>query len=427
MSAAWSRRRLVASAAVVALVVSGLVTSTVAVVRDRDAGHRSLVVGTLEGDVTVAAPTATVVGASVPQPSTSSSTPVPPAPASGRRGTGGDPLKDADGRPYGTALFFRSDIPVPADLVFVLVVGSDARPGHDPRRANADSVHLLAVDPRTSDGTIVGFPRDSWVEIPGHGRGKLTSALAIGGPRLMAETVRHLTGLPVHHYVITGFAGFSSVVDELGGVDVHVSERMNDRASGARFQPGWHHFNGAQALAFSRNRNDVSYGDFTRSENQGKVVLDALAKLRAEVADDPGLLRWVNVLRRHATVDGSPQRLMELGTLAHRLDPRTIDNVVLPGRIGTAGRASVVYLDARAGAMFADLRPDAVIGTGSPRTTTSTSPTSTSTTTSTPEPTTTTEPDTTTTTARRSTTTLPGTSSTTSPTSTTSTRASTGG
>src|SRR5207253_1472155 len=82
-------------------------------------------------------------------------------------------------------------------LVFVLVAGSDARPGEDLLHTRADSLHLLCINPATGQGTLLGFPRDSWVDISGHGRGKLNNALALGGPDLLAATVRHLTGLPV--------------------------------------------------------------------------------------------------------------------------------------------------------------------------------------------------------------------------------------
>ena len=115
--------------------------------------------------------------------------------------------------------------------------------------------------------------------------------------------MRRLTGLPVDYYVITGFPGLMAMVDELGGVDVFVDRRMNDRNSGARFQRGWHHFTGGEALAFSRDRTDVERGDLTRSEHQGLIMLSALAKMRAEVADDAGVARWIGVLVKHTRLD----------------------------------------------------------------------------------------------------------------------------
>jgi LCP family protein required for cell wall assembly len=267
-----------------------------------------------------------------------------------------------DGSPYGEAIPFTSSVDVPTNLVWVLAIGSDARPGGDIRKSNGDSIHLVGVDPQTGVGTIVGFPRDSWVAIPGHGTGKINSSLALGGPKLMAETVRQLTGLPVDYYVLTGFEGFQKIVDELAGVNVSVDKTMNDSFSGAHFQPGWYDMNGGEALAYSRDRHDVDNGDFTRSLHQGNVMLSALAKLRTEVGDDGGLQRWIGVLLRHADLDSPPTQLMQLAALARKLDPSKLTNVVVPGRVGTAGAASVVYLTDEAKRLFLDLRPDAAVG-----------------------------------------------------------------
>jgi LCP family protein required for cell wall assembly len=245
----------------------------------------------------------------------------------------------------------------------VLVLGSDARPKEDLLRSRSDSIHLVALDPKTGRGTIVGFPRDSYVEYPKGGRGRINEAMVRGGPQYAAETVRKLTGLPIQYYVVTGFVGLARMVDDLGGVDVLVDRKMNDRLSGARFQAGWHHFSGAQALAFSRNRHDVPDGDFTRSQHQGDVLLATLGKLRAEVGDDPGLLRWLEIMGRSVKLDVPADRLPGLAALARRTDPALIANVVLPGRVGTGpGGASVVYLTQDAPALFNDLRDNAVVG-----------------------------------------------------------------
>ncbi len=319
----------------------------------------------------------------IPQPEA----PAAPAPTGAPRpepppATG---LKAPDGSPWGPAIQFTSDIAVPTDLVFVLALGSDARPHEDLLRTRADSIHLLAINPASGAGTIVGFPRDSYVEFPGGGRGKINDALARGGPTFVAETVRRLTGLPVHYYVLTGFEGLSRMVDELGGVNVRVDRRMNDRMSGTRFEPGWHHFDGAQALAYTRDRTSVANGDFSRSENHGRLLLATLGKLRSEVADNQGLFRWMGILSRNCRLDVPADQLPRLAALARRLDPGSINNVVVPGRIGYAGRASVVFLTQDAPRMFADLRDDALINGGAAPTTTASPPT-------TAEPTTTSPP-----------------------------------
>jgi LCP family protein required for cell wall assembly len=275
-------------------------------------------------------------------------------------------LAAPNGKPWAAPIPFTTDQEVPDGLVFVLVAGSDARPHEDLLKTRADSIHLLAVNPATGQGTLLGFPRDSWVDVPGHGRGKINNALALGGPDLLAATVRRLTGLPVDYYVITGFRGLQAMVDELGGVDVLVNRRMNDRNSGARFDRGWHHMNGGQALAFSRNRTDVPEGDLSRSENQGLIILSALAKMRAEVADDGGVARWIGVMLKHVKLTVPVTRLPNLGAAARRLDPGRVKNIVAPGRLGFTARQSVVFLTTEAAKIFEDLRPDAVIGTAAP-------------------------------------------------------------
>jgi LCP family protein required for cell wall assembly len=274
----------------------------------------------------------------------------------------GKHLAVPDGAPPPPAIEFTSATDVHPDLVFILVIGSDARPKEDLARTRADSVHLLAVNPSTGQGTILGLPRDSWVEIPGKGRGKINSALANGGPDLLAATVRRTTGLPVDYYVLTGFTGLMKMVDELGGVPVHVERRMSDKASGAFFERGWHQFNGGEALAFARNRNDVANGDFSRSANHGVLMLSALAKMRGEVGDDDGLGHWIDVMLKHVRLDVPLSSLRSLAALARTLDPARVTNVVAPGKIGKAGGQSVVFLTKAAVALFDDLRADGVVG-----------------------------------------------------------------
>jgi LCP family protein required for cell wall assembly len=343
-----------------ALGVAATLTLASAACSSGDRSQRGLVIGksttttdALPGPTIVEEPTTTTTV----EASTTTAAPAPAAPVVAPKPTG-----FPDGAPYGEAIPFTTSVEVPTNLVWVLAIGSDARPGGDMRKSNGDALHLIGVDPQTGVGTILGFPRDSYVQIPGHGTGKINSALAMGGPKLMAQTIRQLTGLPVDYYVLTAFEGFQKIVDELAGVNVKVDRKMNDHFSGAVFDPGWQDMTGREALAYSRDRHDVENGDFTRSQHQGNVLLSGLAKLRAEVGDDAGLQRWIGVLLRHADLDSPPTQLMQLAALARKLDPAKLTNVVVPGRVGTAGAASVVYLTDAARKLFLDLRPDAAIG-----------------------------------------------------------------
>jgi len=153
-------------------------------------------------------------------------------------------------------------------------------------------------------------------------------------------------------YVLTGFAGFKSLVNKLGGVEVDVPFRMSDKDAKAYLDAGLQVLDGGDALAFSRNRH-IDGGDFTRSFHQGVVIQAGMRGMQAlGIQELPGLLRR---LSEQAWTDLSSAQLLQLGAVAYELDPANLTNIVLPGRVGSAGGASVVYLDAAADDIFADL------------------------------------------------------------------------
>ncbi|MEA2686623.1 MAG: polyisoprenyl-teichoic acid--peptidoglycan teichoic acid transferase [Actinomycetota bacterium] len=249
--------------------------------------------------------------------------------------------------------------PVPGGVVFLLVLGNDARPGESISRA--DAIHLIGLNPSLGQASILDIPRDTYTAIPGHGTDKINAAHAYGGPTLMAEAVSALVGVDIPYVITTGFVGLAAMVDELGGVDVNVPTAMADPNSGAFFSAGAHHMTGEDALAFSRNRG-ISGGDFSRSRNQGILILAALAKLRGEGPSPANILRSLAVFFRHTTLDGlGLPELYRLGRLGLSIDPDTVNNVVMPGVAGSAGSASVVFPTAAADGVFADMRDDGLI------------------------------------------------------------------
>jgi LCP family protein required for cell wall assembly len=247
----------------------------------------------------------------------------------------------------------------PDKPVFVLVMGNDGRPGDSVTRG--DALHLIGINPGQGRATILDIPRDTFVPVPGLGRTKINAAHVAGGPVLQARAVGDLVGVPVSIVVDTDFAGFMAMVDDLGGVDVDVPVAMNDPLSGAIFPAGPIHLDGGGALAFARNRR-VSGGDFTRSENQGRLLLAGLAKLRNEGTDAAKVLHDVAVFARHGRFDGlSLADLYRLARLAVSLDPANVRNVVMPGSVGNAANQSVVFVGRSAAGLFADFRDDAVL------------------------------------------------------------------
>jgi LCP family protein required for cell wall assembly len=251
------------------------------------------------------------------------------------------------------------------DPLVVLALGSDARPGvcMPVERCLADSIHLITANRREGAATILGFPRDSYVNIPGFGQGKINEALFDGGPQLVVKTVEELTGIPIDYYLLTSFEGLPRMVNDIGGLEVDVPYPMSDESSGAVFDAGPQVMNGREVLAFSRNRKDTPNGDFSRSENQGLVFLGALEQLRAEFRKNATtLFSWLISGTLNMQMDLSFPEFLDLAVTTVTVDPEKVDNLVVPGGIGMAGDASIVMLSEEAEGIYRDLEDDGLIG-----------------------------------------------------------------
>jgi LCP family protein required for cell wall assembly len=247
----------------------------------------------------------------------------------------------------------------PDGPVFVLVIGSDERAGLE--GARGDALHVVGVNPAAGAGTILNIPRDTVVDVPGIGLAKINDAYRYGGPQLQADVVRQLTGAPISVVMTTTFAGLTAMVDELGGVTVDVPFPMADPNSGAFFPQGRVHMDGAQALAFSRNRH-IPNGDLARTGMQAHLILAALADLRARGTSATDTLRYLSVLLRHTRIEGLGVReVFHLGRLALSVDPARVRSYTMPASIGTLGAASVVWARPEAAGLFADFRDDALL------------------------------------------------------------------
>ena len=230
--------------------------------------------------------------------------------------------------------------------IFVLVIGSDARPDQAIDSQRADSLHILAINPAEHKATIVGIPRDSFVDIPGHGQNKINSALFYGGPELVVQTVEQLTGLKMDYWAMTGFASFEAMVDQVDGLVVDVPFAMNDADSKAFFEPGVQRLDGDNALAFARDRHDLPAGDLGRSENQGRLMVAALAQLKKEFNQDPArMFAWVSSFMRNATTRLSLDDVLDLAFTGTTINANKVVNAVFPGGAGMVGGLSVVTLD----------------------------------------------------------------------------------
>jgi LCP family protein required for cell wall assembly len=170
-----------------------------------------------------------------------------------------------------------------------LLVGSDSREGLTAEQKKdlatgsaqgrrTDSIILVHVPDGGGKPSMISLPRDSYVPIPGKGSNKINAAFAFGGPKLLVQTVEQVTDLRIDGYVEIGFAGFASVVDSLGGVDICVKFPMNDKKAGINLKKGCQTLDGKNALGYVRARYSDPRGDIGRADRQRQFLAAIMKK-----------------------------------------------------------------------------------------------------------------------------------------------------
>lgn len=195
--------------------------------------------------------------------------------------------------------------PAAAEGTNWLIVGSDSRQDltaaqrrrlhtGSPTSKLTDTILLAHLPDNDTKPTLVSFPRDLNVEMPGIGWSKINSAYSRGGPELLVKTVEKATALRIDHYAEIGLGGFAEIVDAIGGVTIDVPEGMIDQSNGVELPAGEQELDGAQALSFVRMRKSAATprSDLDRVVNQRKFI-GALAN---EVASPATLLNPFDVV-----------------------------------------------------------------------------------------------------------------------------------
>lgn len=235
-------------------------------------------------------------------------------------------------------------------FTYVLMLGDDRRPGQS--RARSDTIVLARLDSQNQSMLLLSIPRDTRVNVPGYGMTKINHAAAYGGAPLAIRTVKEFTGLPVHHYALIDFAGFGSVVDALGGVEMKV-ERPTRTTDGRLVEPGVHLLDGTEALAVVRNRKGHADGDFGRIRAQ-QAFLSAMARRAAQPANATRLPSVVQTAAGHLETDLSLRQITSLVMEYRTAAGGDMPGYTVPGSTGRIDGVSYVIPDeARANALFA--------------------------------------------------------------------------
>lgn len=162
-------------------------------------------------------------------------------------------------------------IPFTDEVINIAILGSDARPltgGH-----RTDTIMVASLDPTRGTVTLLSFPRDLYVFVPGWRVDRINIADGRGGPDLIEQVILYNFGIPIDFWVRMEFGGFRSLVDSLGGVDVEIGRYYSDECGGGymTFRPGIRHMDGFTALCYARMRKAAS--DFDRLRRQQELVL----------------------------------------------------------------------------------------------------------------------------------------------------------
>jgi LCP family protein required for cell wall assembly len=244
----------------------------------------------------------------------------------------------------------------PASML-VLAVGADS--GQDYRYGLADVIRIIRVDFTIPKVSVLSMPRDLWVEIPeiennySIDHGKLNQAYFYGGsgmgyykgpgggPGLLARTLDLNFGLRVDHYGAVNMSTFSKIVDAVGGIDLYLPADVDGRPVDERtedmgyFYAGQQHFNGDQALRFSRIRK--KYNDFTRMDNQN-MVLCALREKVLSPAVLPRIPQIIGAFQGSVLTDLSPEQIGQMACLLPSLKKENLLFTSLPDEILSPAR-----------------------------------------------------------------------------------------
>ncbi|MEU4621625.1 LCP family protein [Actinoplanes sp. NPDC023801] len=266
-----------------------------------------------------------------------------------------------------------ADIEGPLDLVLIGVDTRVSIPGYEP---HADTIMLLHVEADLKSGYLFSLPRDLRVDIPAYkksgfrgGRHKITEAMSRGsripgsdkksveqGYELLTKALSAYTGIKTFHGgAVLNFQGLDKLVDELGGIDLVVDQKVKSRhrtpdgrmrpLSGgdyygpqAVYQPGRRHLVGWQALDYGRQRYGLPNGDYDRQRHHRQLVEAILDKALSQGLDDPAKLRSVMDALGESLVYVGGRTPFEYAYALRDLDASKITTVSLPGEgVGSGG------------------------------------------------------------------------------------------
>ncbi len=235
----------------------------------------------------------------------------------------------------------------PGEPQNILLVGVDDGSGlaaGDPvlrgrsKSLNTDTIMVLRVDPKSDRAALLSFPRDLWVPIAGSTqKGKINSAMALGGPERLVQTIQQNFDIKINHFVMLDLAGFRNLVSAVGGVPIYFPWAARDQHSGfQQDETGCVTLEPDQALAYARSRYFEIYdektkryvsdpaSDLGRINRQQLFIKAALKRAIAKGVRNPFTMnQLIQVGQQSVTLDDSltTQDIVDLGVQFRDFDP----------------------------------------------------------------------------------------------------------
>ncbi|MER7103815.1 LCP family protein [Streptomyces humidus] len=272
----------------------------------------------------------------------------------------------------------------------IMIVGSDTRAGanakygKDLTTMQSDTLMVLHIPADRKWASVVSFPRDSWVEIPGCQKGdgssssphhfKINEAFAIGGSNgKVAEaaactirTVESNTGLRIDHFMTVDFSGFKGMVDALEGIEVCPKDAIHDKKAHLDLEAGCQTVKGEKALGYVRTRYSVGDGSDIGRIGRQQEFMDALArKAKSKLGSPDAMYGFLQSITKSLTTDPDLAGIQPLYGLADELKGIPSDRLgflTVPnyGRVADqpTDKANVVWQYPQAADLFTSLAKD---------------------------------------------------------------------
>ncbi|MBC1342829.1 LCP family protein [Listeria welshimeri] len=212
------------------------------------------------------------------------------------------------------------------DAINVLLIGSDSR-GADQGRS--DSLMIAHYNTKTNTPKLVSIMRDTYVDIPGHGKNKINAAYSYGGPELVRQTIKENFGVDVEYYVVANFEGFPKIVDTLApeGIKINAEKDMSKNID-VSIKKGEQVMDGKTLLQYARFRKDAE-GDFGRIRRQ-QQVLEALKEQALDVGDVTKIPDVIGKLQGYSSTNIPNGTLMSIGADFLLGKTKTMEKFAIP-------------------------------------------------------------------------------------------------